>query len=98
MDTLKSKTERSPGNIPAVRETIERSPHRSSRRHCVSLGLSEARLRRILHKELHFYPYIIQVSHALHERDYLNRVNSCGDLTLSNPIFVTCILRSSYLF
>ena len=56
-----------PENIAVVREAIERSQHRSARRHCVSLGLSEARVRRILHKDLHFYPYKIQVTHALHE-------------------------------
>jgi len=41
-----------------VREAIERGPHRSARRHSVSLGLSEASVRRILHKDPHFYPYI----------------------------------------
>jgi len=61
------KTVRKPENIAVVREAIERSQHRSARRHCVSLGLSEARVRRILHKDLHFYPYKIQVTHALHE-------------------------------
>jgi len=60
-----------------VRGAIERSPHRSARRHSVSLGLSEASVRRILHKYLHFYPYKIQVTHALHERYYVNRVNFC---------------------
>jgi hypothetical protein len=35
-----------------VREAIERSPHRSARRHSLSLGLSEASVRRILHKDL----------------------------------------------
>jgi len=43
----------------------------------VSLGLSEVSVRRILHKGLHFYPYKIQITHALHERDYVNRVNFC---------------------
>jgi hypothetical protein len=66
-----------PKNIVVVREAIEISPHRSARRHSVSLGLSEASVRRILHKDLHFYPYKIQVTRALLERDYLNRVNFC---------------------
>ena len=51
------KTVRTPKNIAVVREAIERNPHRSAHRHSVSLGLSEARVRRILHKDLHFYPY-----------------------------------------
>ena len=45
------KTVRTPENIAVVRDAIERSPHRSARRHSVSLGLSEASVRRILHKE-----------------------------------------------
>jgi len=64
-------------NITVVREAIEISPHRSAHRHSVSLGLSKANVRLILHKDLHFYPYKIQVTHAVHERDYVNRVNFC---------------------
>ena len=47
------KTVRTPENVAVVREAIERSPHPSARRHSVSLGLSEASVRRILHKDLH---------------------------------------------
>ena len=71
------KTVRTADNIAVVREAIERSPHRSARRHSVSLGLSKASVRRILHKDLNFFPYKIQVTHALHERDYVNSVNFC---------------------
>jgi len=71
------KTVCTPENIAVVREAIERSPHCSAHHHSVSLGLSEASVRRILHKDLHFYPYKIQVTHALHEHDYVNRVNFC---------------------
>jgi hypothetical protein len=51
------KTVRTPKNIVVVREAIERSPQRSERHHSVSLGLSEASVRWILHKDLHFYPH-----------------------------------------
>jgi hypothetical protein len=71
------KTVRTPENIAVVREAIERSPHHSACRHCVLLGLSEASVWWILHKDLHFYPYKIQVTHALNEYDYVNRVNFC---------------------
>jgi hypothetical protein len=60
-----------------VREAIERIPRLSARRHSVSFGLSEGSVRRILHKDLHFCPYKIQVTHALHERDYVNKINFC---------------------
>jgi len=85
--TLKKKgcsvnTVRTPENIAVVREAIERSPYCSARRHSLSLGLSEASVRWILHKDLHFCPYKIQFTHALHERDYVNRVNFCQTFLL----------------
>jgi hypothetical protein len=76
------KTVRTHENIAVVREATERSPHRSARP--VSLGLSEASVRLILHKDLHFCPYKIPVTRAQHERDYVNRVNSCVDASKSN--------------
>jgi hypothetical protein len=71
------KTVNTPENIAVVREIIERSPHCSAHRHSVSLRPSEASVRQILHKDLHFYPYKIQITHVLCERDYVNRVNFC---------------------
>jgi len=79
------KTVRTAQNIAVVREAIERSPHRSARRHSVSLGLSEPSFRRILHKDLHFCPYTIQDTHALHERNYVNRVNFSQTFLQSKP-------------
>ena len=80
-----------------VKEAIERSPHHSARHHSVSLGLSEASIRRILHKDLHFYPYKIQVTHALHECDYVNRVNFCQtflQLINQNKELINNLLKS----
>jgi hypothetical protein len=56
------KTVRTPENIAVVTEATVTSPRRSARRHSVSLRLSEASDRRILHKDLHFYRYKIQVT------------------------------------
>jgi hypothetical protein len=63
------KTVRTPENIVKMREAKERSPHCSAHHHSVSLELPEASVWRILHKDLQFYPYKIQVTHALHEHD-----------------------------
>jgi hypothetical protein len=73
------KTVRIPENIAVVRETIESSPHRSARRHSVSLGLSEASVRRISHKNLHFYPYKIQVI----PNSARSQTSSCGEASKS---------------
>jgi hypothetical protein len=84
------KTVCTPKNIAVVKEATERSPYHSACHHSVSLGLPEASTGQILHKDLHFHPYKIQVTHALHECDYINRVNSVkmlqritGDLVAS---------------
>jgi len=66
-----------PENIAVVREAIERSPHCSAHCHSVSFRLSEASIRWILHKGLHFFLYKIEVTHVQHELDYVNRVNFC---------------------
>jgi hypothetical protein len=70
------KQVRTPKNIAVVKEAIERCPHRLS----VSLGLSEASVRRILHKDLHFYPYKIQVT----SNSARSQTNSCGDASKDN--------------
>jgi hypothetical protein len=44
-----------PDNIAVLGETNDKSPHHSARRHPVSLGLSEASVRLILHKDFHFF-------------------------------------------
>jgi transposase len=74
------KTVRTPENIAVVREAIERSPHLSARRHSVSLRLSQASVRRILHKDLYFYPYKIQITW----NSTRSQTNSCGDASKSN--------------
>jgi hypothetical protein len=74
------KTVCTPKNIAAVREVIERSPHCSARHHSVSLGLSDAIVWWILHKDLHFYPYKIQVT----SNSARSQTNSCGDASKSN--------------
>ena len=43
-------TARTAENVERVREAIVRSPTRSAQRHAVELGMSERRVRRILHK------------------------------------------------
>ena len=66
------KTVRTPQNI--VRASFEQSPRRSAVRHSKKLGLSESSVRRILHLELHFHPYRIQVVEKLEEGDAAKRL------------------------
>jgi len=70
------KTVRTPENIAVVREAIERSPHRSALRHSVSLGVSEAGVQRILHKD---HSSGVETSNSAR-----SHTNSCGDASKSN--------------
>ena len=67
------KTVRTPENIAVVREAIERSPHRPARRHSVS-GCLKPAFDGFFTKIFTSYPYKIQVTRALHQRDNVNRV------------------------
>ena len=70
------KTVRTPKNIVVVREAIERRPRRSARRHSLSLGLSEARVRRNLNK--------YQSSWVEKSNSARSHRNPCGDASKSN--------------
>ena len=60
---------RKPGNAVRVRDAMLRSPCRSARRQALALRLNECSLRRILHKNLRYHPYKIQVAQELGARD-----------------------------
>ena len=46
-----------PANIEAVRVALTRSPSKSTRRASAELGISRRSLQRILHSDLHLFPY-----------------------------------------
>ena len=74
-----------------------RSPRWSARRQALALRLNECSVRRILHKDLHYHPYNIQVVHELSERDKTNRVQFCNeflDLVKNNSDKVNILLMS----
>lgn len=73
------KSRRTPENVERVRIAIERSPRRSARRHSIALGISNRTVRRILHRDLHFHPYKIQIVQALKETDYVSRQRFCEE-------------------
>ena len=63
-----------PGNLEPVVDATLRSRRRSARRHALALRLKEFSVRRILHKDLHYHPYKIQVAQELSERDKMSRL------------------------
>ena len=68
------KTVRTPQNIEAVRASFQQSPRHSAVLHSKKLGLSESSVRSILHLDLHFNPYKIQVVQRLEEGDAAKRL------------------------
>lgn len=71
------KTVRTPANIAAVRDSVVRSPRKSIRRRSQELGLKKESVRKILIKDLHLYPYRIQIKHKLTDDDMRKRVTMC---------------------
>jgi len=68
------KTVRTPENIERVREAFERSPRQSAMRHATTLGITRRSVQRILHNDLHYNLYKIQIIQALNTQDYGARV------------------------
>jgi hypothetical protein len=73
-------TVRSPENIQRVRIALERSPRRSVRRHSQLLNLSDRSVRRILHHDLHFHPYKLQIVQELTAAHKALRVRFCQQM------------------
>jgi hypothetical protein len=69
---------RSPDNVRAVRDSVGRSPKKSIRRRSQDLGLTRMAVQRILIKDLHLYPYWIQIKHKLTPADKEKRVIMCN--------------------
>jgi transposase len=67
-------------NITAVRTALIRSPKRSARRHALSLNLSNRSVRRIVHQDLNFHPYKVQVVQELKPHDLLTRKIFCQEM------------------
>ena len=85
-------TVRSPENIQRVRIALQRSPRRSVRRHSQLLNWSDRSVRRILHHDLHFQPYKLQIvqeltaAHkALRVRFRHQMVHTHADLQFTGP-------------
>lgn len=72
--TGRPRSGRSNENIELVRADVQAEPKTSTRRRAAQLGLSERTLRRILHLDLHMYPYKIQTVFKLRPIDIQRRL------------------------
>jgi hypothetical protein len=65
-------------NIAAVREAIEHSPHHFVRPYAASLSISYTRVRQILHEDLHFHHFEVQIVHTLNDNDHAHCISFCN--------------------
>lgn len=70
-------TVRSPENIARVQESVGRSPKKSLRKRAQELRLKKSSVQKILIKDLHLYPYRIQIKQKLTPADKEKRVVMC---------------------
>jgi hypothetical protein len=68
-----------PEDIGTVKAAMQQSPTCSARKHMIALHMSSSSLRRILHEDLRFHPYKIQVHHELKEQDKASHLNFCRE-------------------
>jgi hypothetical protein len=83
--------QRIPENIEAVRASIGRSAQRPARKHAAALILNRTTVCRILHSDLKFRPYKIQVVQELKPSDYGARQRFCEKMIekMMTPILLT---------
>ena len=68
---------RSLENVDAVRDSVERNPKKSLRRHSKKLGLSRLSVHRILKNDLQLYPYRLQIKQTLTQNNMAKHVEMC---------------------
>jgi len=78
--TGRPRSARTPQNIDVVHEVVLRSPRRSIRKQAAAVEISRESVRRILHLDLKFHPYKLQVVQQLKENDYQLRLEFCQQM------------------
>ncbi|GFG35481.1 hypothetical protein Cfor_00547 [Coptotermes formosanus] len=74
------RTVRTPETVGRLAHAFQRSSQRSARRHSIALHLTPRTVRRILHEDLKFHPFKIQVVQQLLPRDLKQRSECCRKL------------------
>jgi hypothetical protein len=84
-------------NIDAIRVAMQRSPAKSTRRASAELTISRRSVRRILHSDLHLYPYKMSVM-----QNFLISVNNrdwsfARGLNMEKPYCIICGFRMRHI-
>ena len=62
------------GAVEQVRESVEKSPGRSSRRRCQELDKTRSTMLRVMRKDLKKFPYRISIHQSLSEVQKISRM------------------------
>jgi len=84
-------------NVEWVRDAMLQSLCRSARWQALTLRLKKCSCHQILHKDLHYHPYKIQVAQELSEQDKVSRLQFCNeflDVVNNNSNVVNTLLMS----
>ena len=91
-------TVRSPENIQRVRIALERSPRRSVQRHSQLLNLLDRSVQRILHLDLHFHPYKLQIIEELTATHKALRIRCCQQMVHTHANLGRFIISDEAIF
>jgi hypothetical protein len=83
--------------VEQTRDAIFRSQHRSAWQQALSLHLKDSNICQILHEDLHYHSYKIQVAQELSEQDKVSQFKFCNeflDLVNNNHYTVNTLLMS----
>ena len=64
-------------NIQAVRDRLQQSPQKSTRRLSQKVGISRTSVRRVIHKDLTLFPYKIQILQQQTDANKTERLEFC---------------------
>ena len=90
-------TVRTPANVQAVREHLEQSPRKSTRRLSQEVGISRATVQRVIHNDLKLFPYKVQILQKQTDVNKRERVEFCQSISErieNNPGVLNLILFS----
>jgi hypothetical protein len=76
------RTVSTPENIERVRAAIGCIPKQSAHRHSITLNISSRSRQQIVHSNLHYHPYKIQIMQELSDCDFASRRVFCEHMLL----------------
>ncbi|XP_076066935.1 uncharacterized protein LOC143040126 [Oratosquilla oratoria] len=94
-------TARTPANIKDVRDHLQQSPRKSTRRLSQEMGISRTSERRIIHSDLNLFPYKVQILQAQTEANKTERFEfgqTISERIENDPKLLDCLFSDEAHF